>query len=99
MGRSSPRSAREIGALEDALGERGLLASSRALCRAYNVTLPDVLAMDKTTRVAHARDALACMLLDKGFSTTETGKLLGMHHTSIIAARDRHKKRAAIEAT
>jgi len=92
-GKREPRSGKEVSTLERGLVERGLLGPLRALCKAYSVTLDDVLAGINSTRIVRGRDACAHLLLGKGFSTTEAGKLLGMHHTSIIAARQRFEKR------
>ena len=92
-GRRLRRSPKDVEALIEGLGERGLLQIGLRLCTSYGVRLDDVLYGRGSVRVVRARDALAHALLGKGFSTVEAGMLLGMHHTSIIAARNRYEKR------
>lgn len=76
------------------LKERGLLDKLRDLVLEYGVTLTEVLAGRKSQRVVMARDACIMKLLAGArMSTVETGVLLGMHHTSIMAARARYLRR------
>ena len=92
-GRRRLRSAKEVELLTRGLGERGLIQVLRKLCLAYHVTLDDVLLGHAQTGVVRARDASAFLLLNRGLSSNEVGRLLGMDHTSILACRVRHEKR------
>ncbi len=64
------------------------------MARRYGVILDAVLAGKRSKRVVMARDACIMLLVREArMSTTEAGEILGMHHTSIMAARNRYLER------
>lgn len=84
------RSVEGLRRIKDGLDERDLLQPLVRICRRYNVTLEEVLQRIRTKRVSQARDACIVHILGLSMSMTEVAKILGMHHTSIAAARDRY---------
>jgi len=94
MGSPKQRSPAEMRKLKEELDLRGLCSPLIRLSRTYNVTLDDVLQRRRTMRCTRARDACVWMLSEeKTMSSVEIGLLLGLHWTSVLAARDRYKKR------
>ena len=87
------RTPHEIRIIYRGLARRGLLKRVVSICRQYSVEVDDVLGGVRSTRVVHARDACIVHVLRVPMSTTETGALFGMDHTSIVAARQRYKTR------
>jgi chromosomal replication initiation ATPase DnaA len=76
-----------------ALDERDFLSDMTAKCRPYHVTLAEVLGKGRQTAVVRAREACVMVLLDAGLSLSHAAELLDMHHTGLMAARDRFAER------
>jgi chromosomal replication initiation ATPase DnaA len=93
MGSPLYRTSAEVQQLRQGLANRGLLQPLSILCREYNVALDDVLQRKRNTRIVMARDACIVRMLMVPMSSPEVGNLLGMDHTSILAARNRYMKR------
>lgn len=83
----------QVRSLEGALHERDLLRPLIYACKEHHVTLGDVLRGTTSANIVRARETCIMHLLSLGFSTVEVGRLLQMHHTSIMAARSRYEKR------
>jgi chromosomal replication initiation ATPase DnaA len=77
------------------LHERGLLADADRIAAEHHVTRDEILGVTRVAHVVRARDALIAHLRDKGFSYPGLGNILGRDHTTLIAAYQRHMKRAA----
>ena len=76
--------------LQDELEMRGLIDVAKAVvARHRGVTLVDVLSRDRSADVAEARAHLVYELYDEVRSYPRVGRLLGIHHTSAMAARRR----------
>ncbi len=92
--RPPPRTEKELEKLIEGLKSRALLVPLQKLSRTYSVTFGDVLSRSRSRRIMHARDACIHHMSTHMFmSTTEIGKLMGMHHTSIMVALDRYADR------
>jgi transposase-like protein len=93
MAKSKRLTPDQIKAITELLEQRDLLVPLRQLCKLHHVTLGDVLRGSATTQIVRARDACIVHLLSLGFSLSEVGRLVRMHHTSVMAARVRSEKR------
>ena len=92
LGRPHPQT--RIPEVIERLDERGLFGRLARLAKSYSVDVNDVLSRKRSRRVVMARDACIMNLIrESQMSTTEIGDILGMHHTSVMAARDRYLER------
>lgn len=83
----------EVKAVVRALVDRDLYRTLLSICRAHHVDLDDVIRKTGSRQVVRARDACFARLADMGLSSTETGRLMGYEHSSVLCAVQRHRER------
>jgi chromosomal replication initiation ATPase DnaA len=76
--------------MKDELEMRGLIGiANEVVARHRGVTLVDVLSPNRSADVVEARAHLVYELYDEVRSYPRVGRLLGIHHTTAMAARKR----------
>lgn len=88
-----PLSEDEVRTAMERLDRIALLRPLHEVCKAYNVTIEDVLRKRRFRRIVYARDACCHRMYAIGLSLHEIGKILTMDHTSVISAIRRYKSR------
>jgi hypothetical protein len=68
------------------LRARGLLALTEQVAGAHHVLVDEIVGRSRTRNVVRARHALCRELRALGLSSTETGAVLGLDHTTVLAA-------------
>lgn len=67
-------------------------------CRYYGVSREQLFSPERTANVVHARDSIALLLHDAGWSYPKIGRLLGRHHTSVHRAAHRARVRRGADS-
>ena len=62
-----------------------------AIAEMYNYTLADILGKGKTKALVKVRRKCVVMLREKGYSTTEIGRIMNRDHSTIIHSLQKSK--------
>lgn len=70
------------------------LAEIEAIAELYDFTLLDILGKSKTKMLVAVRRKCVVMLRDKGYSTTEIGRIMQRDHSTIVHALSMNERDA-----
>lgn len=79
-----------------ALDRVGVLEDAHACCEENHAILTEALCRSRITRITRARAALCALLLDHPrveLSSIEVGRMMGIHHASVLYAAKAHAVR------
>lgn len=74
---------------------RGVLEMLRAIGREHGASIEEMMSGIRLTMVVRARHAGVFALSDAGFSASETARILGMNHSTVLTVIKRGKRNAA----
>jgi len=68
------------------------LSDIHDIARAHKLTVDDILGTSKIKMIVMVRRKCVVMLREKGYSTTEIGRIMKRDHSTIVHALQRHSQ-------
>ena len=79
---------RPIQNLINGLHDRGLYPIAKEIAQQHSVTVEEILGTRRTSQFVKARHAIIKLLcVERGMSANFVGQILGLDHTTVLAAR------------